>query len=286
MKIQNHFLLLVVIALSFVANSAGARILPMPVSNSMAPGIDKSKPISLFVVAGGILVGGKQNTCYLLRSRLNIQDRVSMDGSLYHHFNQDNLYTANIGLGGVIVLNVGAEWGDRRYYINRDSTLEHIKFKNVATGNYEPYSSFADFSIPQEVTSFNLGIGFNTRMVKENFWRGQGQSFTLIYFKFEMMYAPKVEFDKMLDIVVQGPYQEETSTYELEGAKVRKFGFRMMFDSRMSSKIGWVMEVGMRPGIRYEVNEENRFSNGYLRIGVVFGLAIGGRKELDKASDK
>ena len=280
MKIQKYIFLFFVSAQLLTANSVRARTIPAPFIRTASGNFQNGDPVTMFVLYGGILAGGKQNTCYLLKSRFIIQDKVTLDGSLYHHFNGDDLYSANIGLGGILQLSVGLEWGDRRYVVNKDSTLEHIKFKNLSTGEYEPYSSFSGFSTPQKVTSINVGFGFQARMVKTNFWRGQGNSFTLINFKFEMMFAPKVEFDPTVDIIVQGPYQEETSTYELEGAKVRKFGFRMMFDSRMSSKIGWMMEVGMRPGVSSEINEEHRFSNGYLRMGVLIGISVGGRKAL------
>lgn len=251
-------------------------------TKTMSAGMNGDDPITQLTLYGGFLAGGKHNTCYIVKSRLTIKDKFMMDGALYYHFNGDRLYDVNIGWGGIIQFTVGAEFGDRTYFINRDSTLEHIRFRNTATGAYEPYSSFPDFQMPEEITSYNIGISFNGRFKGVNYWRGVGECWRLVSFKWEMMYAPKVGYDETLDIITQDPYQANTTSYDLEGIKVKHFGFRMVMDSRMGSKIGWMMEFGMRPGIKSELNEENHFSNGYVRMGVCFGISLGGRKQLDR----
>ncbi len=248
-------------------------------TNSME--IGEEPPAFMFILTGGLLAGGKQNTCYLVKSKVHIQ-KFMMEGGMYQHFYGDRLFNANIGVGNIVTFTAGVEFGDRTYFMNKDSTFEHIRFKNVATGEVEPYSRFADFKLPQDIVSYNIGISFGGRFKQTNFWRGVGECWSWISCKWELMYAPKVGYDKTLDITTQGPYQANTTTYELEGIKDRNFGFRLIFESRLGSKIGWMMETGMRPGIRYELNEEGRFSNGYLRMGVTMSLSVGGRKDLDR----
>lgn len=238
-------------------------------------------PQFMVILTGGILAGGKQTTCYLAQTRIHIK-KFNATGTLYQHFYGDRLYNLNIGYGNIVSFTAGLEFGDRTYFINKDSTFEHIKFKNTTTGEYAAYSQFDGFTMPQEIVSYTFGISFGGRFKTTNYWRGVGQCWSWINCKFEGMFAPKVGYDKTLEIVTQGPYQANTTTYDLEGIKDRKWGFRLIFDSRMGGKIGWMMEVGMRPGIRYELNEENRFSNGYLRMGVTISLSAGGRKDLDR----
>jgi hypothetical protein len=69
-------------------------------------------------------------------------------------------------------------------------------------------------------------------------------------------------------------------------AKVRHWGVRMVADTRLNSKIGMMMEFGLRPGVKFDLNEKHRFSNGYLRIGIAVGFAAGGRKALHYAVEK
>jgi len=291
MNIQKKYLSLLLTMALLIPGLSSARTIVPPVKFGLCPErsrgmnsieMGQEAPAFMFIATAGFLAGGKQNTCYLLKSRILIK-KFALDGSAYFNFNGDKLYNANMAIGpNGIQFTAGVEFGDRSFYINKDSTLEHIKFKNVATGEYEPYSSFTDFRMPQDVVSYNIGVNIGGRFKGTNFWRGVGQCWNFVYLKWELMYAPTIGYSDKLDITTEGPYQATTESYELEGIKVRHFGFRMQFDSRLGSKIGWMMEVGMRPGIRWEINEENRFSNGYVRMGVVMAISVGGRKELDR----
>lgn len=280
---QKKFLALVIACALLLPHVLPSRtVLPGVRRMTGAMEIPKEAPPFMFMLTAGVLAGGKQNTCYLLKSRVIIR-KIGFDASVYQHFYGDRLYNANVAFGGnLIQLSAGAEFGDRTYFLNRDSTFEHFRFKNLTTGEYEPYSSFAGFSMPQEIVSYNIGLTFGGRFKAKNYWRGVGQCWGYGSCKWEVMYAPEIGYSKTLDITTQGPYQAQTTTYELEGVKVRKWGFRLLFESRLGSKIGFMLETGMRPGVRYELNEEGRFSNGYLRMGVTFGISVGGRKELDR----
>lgn len=280
------------IAASFLIPAAiSARPIPSPMKFGFRHDLNQSvnsslemsgdPPAFMFILTGGVLAGGKQNTCYLAKGKVHIR-KFSADASMYQHFYGDRLFNANIAVGNIVAFSAGVEFGDRTYFVNKDSTFEHIKFQNAATGEYEPYSSFTGFSMPQDIVSYNIGITFGGRFKQTNLWRGVGQCWSWVSLKWEVMYAPKVGYDKTLVVTTQGPFQANTTTYNLEGIKDRNWGFRMIFESRLGGKIGWMLETGMRPGIRYEVNEEGRFSNGYLRMGVTMALSVGGRKDLDR----
>lgn len=281
MKMKQNVCVIAVCLLLAIFTTMHARESVPPMKFGYSSSSDAA-PYTMFLLHAGFLAGGRENTCYFVRSRLDIQQRVSLDATMYRHFNGDFLYGANVGFGPIIQLTVGVEFGDRSFYINKDSTIEHVKFRNLSTGEYAPYSLFPDFRMPQTTTSYNLGVNFAVRFKGKNYWRGVGECNRAINLRWEMMYAPSIVYQHTLDITTQGPYQAETATYELDGVKVRKFGFRMIMDSRLGSKIGWILEFGIRPGIRSELNEEGTFANGYVRMGVAIGLSIGGAKNLHK----
>jgi hypothetical protein len=251
---------------------------------AMPTGLGNDGPkVNMLVLYAGAAAGGKQNTCYFLKSKITLVNKINLNGAAFFHLNGDVLYNAEFAFGNVVSFSAGLEWGDRSYYVNKDSTLELIRFKNTATGEYASYNSFAGIAFPQEVNAWTFGISFNARIPATNYWRGKGRCWTIMNFKWEGLYAPTVKYDEEFVVTTQGLYEEQTATYFLEGAKVKHWGFRLVVDTRLSSKIGFMMECGMRPGVKYKINEEGRFSNGYLRMGVAIGFAVGGRKALKAA---
>lgn len=237
-------------------------------------------PLNMLTIYGGTLAGGKQNTCYVVKSKLILMNKINLEGSFFYNINHDQLYSALFGYGNVITFCAGMEWGDRPFFVPKDSTYQKIQFKNLATGQDVPYSDFIGYSFPQKINSYTLGISFNAKFPSTNFWRGKGNCWTLLNFKWEAMYAPKIGYSTTFDKTIEGPYQSTTETYALENAAVRHWGFRLVIDTRMSSKLGFMMETGLRPGIKYEINDKGTFSGGYLRMGVAIGLTVGGRKAL------
>lgn len=287
--IRNIFSALIAVSVLIPATASARAITPSSAEPipAMKSGLNSSvttsddMPQFMAIVTGGILAGGKQHTCYMLQGRLHIK-KLSLTGTMYQHFYGDRLFEGHIGYGNIIAFTAGAEFGDRTYFLNKDSTFEHIRFKNTATGEYEGYDQFEGFTLRQEMICYTFGISFGGRFKTINYWRGVGECWSWFNCRFEGMVAPKIDYAKTLDITTQGQFQSNTTTYELDGIKDRNWGFRLIVDSRLGAKIGWMMEAGMRPGIRYELNEEGRFSNGYLRMGITVSLSVGGRKALDK----
>jgi hypothetical protein len=285
LKIRSSFLFFVLACLMY-ANEMNARI-PYPDRQKKSFMLQPKKDgpqVNMITFYAGAAAGGKQNTCYFLKSKLTLVDNFNLDGSAFFHLNGDRLYNANFSYGNIICFSAGVEWGDRTYFVNKDSTLEHIHFKNTATGGYATYASFTGVTFPEKVTTYAIGISFGGRIPTTNYWRGKGKCWTLLSFKFEALYAPKIDFSKTIEVTTQGAYEATTDSYLLEGAAVKHMGFRLVVDTRLSSKIGFMMETGMRPGVKYEINNEGKFSNGYLRMGVEIGISVGGRKAL-KASE-
>jgi hypothetical protein len=284
---KNSVLLLFLFVLLLNTNEMQARAFYPLKKNTVAMTRSKSDDPHLTILAlyAGAAAGGKQNTCYFLKSRLIVMDKINFDGALFYNMNGDKLYNANFSFGKNIAFSTGVEWGDRTYFVNKDSTLEKIKFKNSATGEYASYNSFTGVTFPEKLTAYAFGISINAQVPTTNYWRGKGKCWTLLNFKFEGLYAPTVNYSKSLDVTTEGNYEETTETYLVENATVKHWGFRLVMDMRLSSKIGFMMETGMRPGVKYEINPEGRFSNGYLRMGVLIGISVGGRKALKKATE-
>ncbi|MDQ3110872.1 MAG: hypothetical protein M3R17_13345 [Bacteroidota bacterium] len=288
MKFLNHktAVLLVFIQLFLVAGVNGRDFIPAPLNfrTAMQPAMKSDGPkVNMLVVYAGVALGGKQNTAYFLKSKLTLIDKINLYGSMYYHINHDQLYFASFGFGNIVELSAGVEWGDRTFFVPKDSTFQRFHFENTKTGATVPYSTFTGYTFKQEVTTYTLGLTFKAKGPVTNFWRGKGNCWRLLEFKWEMMYAPKVIYDETMEVTTQGEYEATAETYEMVDERIRHWGVRMVADTRLGSKLGMMMEFGLRPGIKYDLNENHRFSGGYLRIGVSVGLTMGGRKALKYA---
>lgn len=229
---------------------------------------------------GGVGFGGKHNTCYLLKAKATLINKLNFDAAMFYDIDHHTLYDANFSYGESVAFSVGVEWGERYYFINKDSTLEKIHFKNTTTGAYSDYASLTGLSFPELITTYTFGMAFKTKTAKKGYWHDKGRCWEMLEFRFEGMFAPTVKYDDPLVIITQGTYLEHRDYYALEDVKVKHWGFRMLIDTRLSSKIGVMTEVGMRPGIKSEINDKGTFSNGYLRMGFEIGFCAGGRKLL------
>jgi hypothetical protein len=264
-------------------------IIPAPAAFSMPPVFKTSmqssaantgSPFNMLMLYAGVALGGKQNTAYFLKSRLTLMNKFNLYGSVYFNLNRDRLYFGSVGIGNIVEFSLGAEIGDRTFTVPSDSTFQRFHFKDVATGEDVPYANFVGFSFPQDIISYTAGLTFKARFAGTNYWRGKGDCWNLMEFKWEMLYAPKVGYDNIINVTTEGQYQATTASYEIVDEKVRHWGVRMVADTRLTSKIGMMMEFGLRPGVKFDLNENHRFSGGYLRIGVAVGFGIGGRKAL------
>jgi hypothetical protein len=282
---KNKFGFIFIFILLLNANEIHARYFDRGIRNAIYSSSKNTDPsrLSIFVIYAGAAAGGKQNTSYFLKSRITIAGKANLDGSTFFLLNGDKLYNANFSWGNSIAFSMGVEWGNRTFFINKDSTLEKLKFKNLATGQYANYSSLTGATFPEELTTYAMGISFNPKKAAINYWRGKGRCWSLYNIKFEGLYAPFVSYSKIFNVVTEGPYEESTESYLIENSTVQHWGFRLVIDTRLSSKIGMMMEAGTRPGVKSEVNSEGRFSNAYLRIGVEIGFVVGGRKPLNDA---
>lgn len=238
---------------------------------------------TIFTAYAGAAVGGKYNTAYFLKAKAVLVSVLHFEGSVYFNLDHTRLYHAGIAIGKNVALCAGLEWGERLYHINRDTTLELVKFKNTTTGQYASYASMDGITVPQDMNAYTFGLAFHMKKASVNYWRGKGRCWQLFDFKFEGMYAPKIAFDNPLVLTTQGTYEQIETSYAMENVQVKHWGFRMVADTRLSSKIGMMMEFGVRPGIKSQLNDQGRFSNGYLRIGVAIGFVAGARKELRAA---
>jgi hypothetical protein len=278
--------LLVFVQLFLCAAVSGRDFIPTPppFKTSMQPAMSSGGPkVNMLVLWAGVALGGKQNTAYFLKSRLTLVDKFHLYGSMYYHINHDQLNFASVGFGNVVELSVGMEWGDRTFFVPKDSTFQYFHFKNAKTGEDVHYLPFVGVTFPQQVNAYTLGLTFRVRKPATNFWRGTGSCWAIYEFKWEMMYAPNVDYAETIEVTTEGEYETMTANYEMVDEKVRHWGIRMVADTRLSSKLGMMMEFGLRPGVRNDLNENHRFGGGYLRIGVSVGLALGGRKALSYA---
>jgi hypothetical protein len=274
----------------FLAAEVSARdFIPAPAKfkTAMQPAKKSDGPkINMLVAWAGVAIGGKENTAYFLKSRLTLVDKVQLYGSMYYHINHDRLYFASVGFGNVVEFSAGMEWGDRTFFVPKDSTYQRFHFKNAATGSDVYYAMFEGFTFPEQVNTYTLGLTFRARKAGKNYWRGVGKCWGIYEFKWEMLYAPKVIYSEPIEVTSQGEYEEITDRYEMVDEKIRHWGVRMVADTRLTSKLGMMMEFGLRPGIKFDLNENHRFSSGYLRIGVSVGFAAGGRRALREADVK
>ncbi|CAN5890330.1 hypothetical protein BH11BAC7_BH11BAC7_25210 [soil metagenome] len=289
MKFPSHrnSAILLLLMLMLHANITGRELDPLPAAfkTVMQPVKKNDGPkINMFMAYAGVAAGGRENTAYFLKGKLTLIDKINLYGSMYYHINHDQLYFASFGVGNIVEFSVGMEWGDRTFFVPKDSTYQRFHFKNLTTGKDEPYATFEDFTFPEQVTTYTLGLTFKARTAGTNYWRGKGDCWSIYEFKWEMLYAPKVGYDEIIAVTTQGLYEETTTNYEMVDEKIRHWGVRMVADTRLTSKLGMMMEFGVRPGIKADLNEKHRFAGGYLRIGVSIGFAVGGRKALHYAA--
>jgi hypothetical protein len=250
----------------------------------MQPAMKSDGPkVNMVILWAGVALGGKQNTAYFLKSRVTIADKFHLYGSMYYHINHDRLNFASVGFGNIVELSAGMEWGDRTFFVPTDSTYQRFHFRNATTGADVPYARFLGYTFPQQVNTYTLGLTFRARKAGVNYWRGAGKCWGIYEFKWELLYAPKVGYAETIDVTTQGEYEETTERYEMVDEKIRHWGVRMVADTRLTSKLGMMMEFGVRPGIKNDLNENHRFAGGYLRIGISVGLAVGGRRALKEA---
>ncbi|CAN5269554.1 hypothetical protein BH09BAC5_BH09BAC5_09620 [soil metagenome] len=285
MKHQKHFTLASIFTFILLLNNltiSARDIFPKNKIVGMSSASNKKgEPyFNAITLLGGVGFGGKHNTCYLLKAKATLADKFNFDAAMFYDIDHHTLYNASFSFGNMIAFGVGMEWGQRYYFINRDSTFEKIKYKNTATGAYANYNSLAGVSFEETMNTYTLGISFKSRKAKLGFWHDKGRCWEMMEFKFEGLYAPSVKYIDPLVIVTQGTYLEHTDSYQLEGAKIKHVGFRLVIDTRLSSKVGIMMETGVRPGIKSDINDKGTFSNGYLRIGFEIGFCLGGRKLL------
>lgn len=281
----SHALALLIFAQLFIAGFSFAGEFNMFRKNAEMPQLMKrgdEPSVTMLTLYAGVAFGGK-NTCYYVKAKSILFDKIHMDGAMFYRGDTNILYNANLAFGRQVGLTAGIEWGDRFYYPGKDSALVDIKFRNVKTGEYANFDLIKGLSIRQQVTTYALGFAFFGKKAAVNFWRDKGRCWQWFDFKFEALYAPEISYVNIIGIPIDGSNSTMTDDYEMENVKVNHWGVRMVLDIRHSSKIHFTQEFGLRPGIQTKINEEGTFKNGYLRIGIGIGLGIGGRRALDDA---
>src|SRR6185436_1251388 len=104
----SNLLLLFAFIQLFNANEMQARTLKKNTLATMRP--KSGDPhLNMLTILGGPAAGGRQNTCYFLKSKLTLVDNINFDGAAYFHLNGDRLYNANFSFGSIISFTAGVE---------------------------------------------------------------------------------------------------------------------------------------------------------------------------------
>ena len=72
----------------------------------MRPNTDDPK-LNIITFYAGVAGGGKQNTCYFLKSKLTLVDKINFDGAAFFLIHGDRLYNANFSYGNIIAATEG-----------------------------------------------------------------------------------------------------------------------------------------------------------------------------------